>query len=298
MKKASKPLCEKRYQVFISSTYEDLKEEREKVIWKLLELNCIPTAMEFFPATNKKNWEWIKKSIDESDYFIVIIGTKYGTIENGISYTEKEYKYALEKRKPILGFYRSDFDIGKSKGLSPYEKEAFKNFLISVKKNLCKAYKTADELASHISASISTITKDDQATGWVRGDTHHQNLHPIKTARKLFGTWNGEYSQLYKGKETTFKMKLILKKNEGSKIIGELHEYDDDHSFLCSGYFYSNDILAMEYDINDLGKNIRHGLFYAKLNKRMDKMEGHFLGYGNITKSIVHGKVIGSRSKN
>jgi Domain of unknown function (DUF4062) len=41
---------EKRYQIFVSSTYEDLQEERREVMQSLLKMNCIPTGMELFPA--------------------------------------------------------------------------------------------------------------------------------------------------------------------------------------------------------------------------------------------------------
>jgi len=41
---------EKRYQVFVSSTFEDLREERAEVMRVLLQLNCIPSGMELFPA--------------------------------------------------------------------------------------------------------------------------------------------------------------------------------------------------------------------------------------------------------
>jgi hypothetical protein len=42
----------RRYQVFVSSTYEDLKEERQHVIQALLETKCIPLGMELFPAAS------------------------------------------------------------------------------------------------------------------------------------------------------------------------------------------------------------------------------------------------------
>jgi uncharacterized protein DUF4062 len=49
-----------RYQVFISSTYEDLKLERTEVMQALLELDCIPAGMELFPANNDEQWDFIK----------------------------------------------------------------------------------------------------------------------------------------------------------------------------------------------------------------------------------------------
>jgi hypothetical protein len=41
---------DKRYQVFVSSTYEGLHEERREVMQSLLALDCIPTGMELFPV--------------------------------------------------------------------------------------------------------------------------------------------------------------------------------------------------------------------------------------------------------
>lgn len=86
---------EKRYQVFVSSTYQDLIPERIEVIQALLELDCIPCGMEYFPAADETQWDFIKKLIDESDYYIVVIAGKYGSVdETGKSYTQKEYEYA------------------------------------------------------------------------------------------------------------------------------------------------------------------------------------------------------------
>jgi len=87
---------EKRYQVFVSSTFQDLQEERQEVIQALLELDCIPSGMELFPAANETQWELIKRVIDECDYYLLILGGRYGTIgPHGLSYTEMESDYAI-----------------------------------------------------------------------------------------------------------------------------------------------------------------------------------------------------------
>jgi hypothetical protein len=89
---------EKRYQVFVSSTYADLKEERQHVTQALMEMDCIPAGMELFPATDEEQWEFIKRIIDDCD--LLIIGGRYGsTTDEGISYTEKEYDYAVEDER-------------------------------------------------------------------------------------------------------------------------------------------------------------------------------------------------------
>lgn len=100
----------KRYQVFISSTFNDLKQERAEITQALLELDCIPCGMEAFPAANETQWNWIKKVIEECDYYVLTIGGMYGSVneESGLSYTEMEYDYAIEKGVPTIAFLVED----------------------------------------------------------------------------------------------------------------------------------------------------------------------------------------------
>ena len=63
---------DKRYQVFVSSTYADLKEERSRVIQTIMELDCIPAGMEIFPAIDEEQFNFIKKIIDDCDYYLLI----------------------------------------------------------------------------------------------------------------------------------------------------------------------------------------------------------------------------------
>ena len=50
-----------RYQIFVSSTFEDLKEERKKIIEEILNFSHIPIGMENFTASNDEQFEYIKK---------------------------------------------------------------------------------------------------------------------------------------------------------------------------------------------------------------------------------------------
>src|SRR5438132_13811207 len=94
-----------RFQVFVSSTFRDLKDERQAVLSAILEMNHFPAGMEIFPASDDTPWELINRIIDQSDYYVVIIGSVYGsTDEDGISYTEKEYDLARQLKKPVLAF--------------------------------------------------------------------------------------------------------------------------------------------------------------------------------------------------
>lgn len=162
---------DKRYQVFVSSTYEDLQEERKEVMQALLELDCIPAGMELFPASNDDQWTLIKKVIDDCDYYILIIGGRYGsTNEEGKSYTQMEFEYALSTEKPIISFlpkHPQNIPIGKSEqdGEKKEKLEAFKEL---AKKKLIKYWESSENLGSVVSRSMVRLIKDFPAEGWVR----------------------------------------------------------------------------------------------------------------------------------
>ena len=93
---------EKKLQVFVSSTYTDLREERQAAVEAILSAGHIPAGMELFAANDQSQWAVIKRWIDESDAFLLILGGRYGSLEpeSGKSYIHLEYEYALDKGKP------------------------------------------------------------------------------------------------------------------------------------------------------------------------------------------------------
>ncbi len=96
----------KKFQVFVSSTYDDLKAERAAVYEAILGLDHIPVGMEYFGARSQRSVELIKSIIDECDFQLTIIGTRYGSLIPGrkVSYTEMEYDYAEKADVPQIGF--------------------------------------------------------------------------------------------------------------------------------------------------------------------------------------------------
>jgi hypothetical protein len=164
---------EKRYQVFVSSTFRDLELERQEVMHALLELDCMPAGMELFPAANETQWNLIKKVIDDCDYYVLILGGRYGSIgPEGISYTEMEYRYALTTGKPTIAFlHRSPGKIIADNSESTAEgKEKLQVFRASVEKKLCKHWETPQELGSVVSRSLIQLIKSSPAVGWVRAN--------------------------------------------------------------------------------------------------------------------------------
>lgn len=162
-----------RYQVFVSSTYRDLQDERQQVIQALLELDAIPAGMELFPAADDDQWTLIKKVIEDSDYYVIVIGGRYGsTTDEGISYTEKEFDYALSLGKPILAFLHKNPDEIKSGNTD--QDAALREKLSAFRKKVetgrtCRYWTSPEDLGGLVSRSLVKTIKDKPAEGWIRG---------------------------------------------------------------------------------------------------------------------------------
>jgi uncharacterized protein DUF4062 len=165
---------DKRYQVFVSSTYADLKEERRKVIQTVIEMDCIPAGMELFPAADEEQFQFIKRVIDDCDYYLLIIGGRYGTTTaEGISYTEKEYDYAVSRGLKVIALIHENPDgipFGKSEK-DPVLRERLQRFRDKASTNrLVKFWKSAEELPGLVALSLANTIKMFPAVGWVRAN--------------------------------------------------------------------------------------------------------------------------------
>jgi hypothetical protein len=70
----------------------------------VLEMGHIPVGMEMFSAADEEQWKLISRYIQETDYYVVVIAHRYGSTVDGLSYTEKEYDFAVTHGIPALGF--------------------------------------------------------------------------------------------------------------------------------------------------------------------------------------------------
>lgn len=165
---------DKRFQVFISSTFTDLKDERQAVLKAILELDHMPAGMELFPATDSSAWQLIKDVIDSSDYYVLIVGGRYGSLdEAGIGFTEKEYDYALATKKPVIPLLHENPDNlprGKTETGGPAWKK-LAAFRAKVEKgHTCVYWKNADELKARVIVGLTSVIKRQPGVGWVRAD--------------------------------------------------------------------------------------------------------------------------------
>lgn len=139
----------------------------------LLELDCIPSGMEIFPATDESQWDLIKRVINDCDYYILIVGGRYGDVDSeGVSFTEKEYRYAIQVGKPIIAFLHKDpgslsFDRSEQ---SEERRAKLHEFIGLVEERHCKYWQDSKDLGSVVSRSLVQLMKSRPAIGWVRAN--------------------------------------------------------------------------------------------------------------------------------
>lgn len=164
---------DRREQVFVSSTYLDLREERQSVIQALLIAGCIPAGMELFVAGHDEKWRLIQRVISECDYYVLVIGGKYGSIDpaSELSYTEMEYDYAVSIDKPVMAFLHGE--PGELKGaqieLNQDRREkldAFREKVESAK--VVKYWTDAKTLPGDVALALMETREHYPAEGWIR----------------------------------------------------------------------------------------------------------------------------------
>lgn len=248
---------QKKYQVFVSSTYEDLREERAEVTQALLEANCIPTGMELFPATSKKQWDVIKGVIDDCDYYLLILAGRYGSLgedETGkkIGYTEMEFEYALNTGKPIIAFIHED--IGKL----PLEKSEKTKIGQSRLKKFRKKAQTGrtvlfwtnkDNLKAAVLKSMPSVIQDSPSVGWIKaGDIVDSNSHLSLAHSKndyFSGTWESTTEQ---GFADNVDLKYDEQKHLLSGTIERIEPENQKHRrWRCIGCVVGESILLIYY---------------------------------------------------
>jgi len=164
---------EKKYQIFVSSTYEDLRQERDAVAKAILELGDIPVGMEMFSAADETQWKLIKRQIDQSDYYIVLAAHRYGSMVGDISYTEREYDYAVEIGVPVLGFViepTADWPANHIDS-DPEIRTRLEAFKMKIKSRMVSFWSNADSLNGKVLAALSKQKNLTPRPGWVRADS-------------------------------------------------------------------------------------------------------------------------------
>ena len=150
--------------------------ERQEVMAAVVSTGNVPIGMEYFPAGDAAPFDYIKKQIDGADYYILIVAGKYGSInkETGISYTEMEFNYAVEKNVPIAVLQYKD--LNKLPGEKLEIEDAKKRKLLEAfRKNskegrMATFWEDEKDLRMQVKDAISNMIKESPRTGWIRAD--------------------------------------------------------------------------------------------------------------------------------
>ena len=179
-----------KHQVFISSTYKDLQEERWAVLRSLLSMDCIVSGMELFPAIDMEQFDYIKQIIDDCDYYVLILGGRYGSESpEGLSYTEMEYDYACSKGIPVIALVYDKPDELQS-GKRETDPDALRKFRTfrakAANSRLVRFWSDIKELQLHAMQAFHHAEKNFPALGWVRANTvaSEEILADLNTIRK------------------------------------------------------------------------------------------------------------------
>jgi len=126
--------------------------------------------MEMFNAGDQQQWNVICRTIDDCDYYVVIIGLRYGSMADGVSYTEKEYDYAVSRGIPVLTFIKDE-----NTSSTPIQREScpdktakLNDFREKAKGKMARFWKTTGDLTTALSTSLQSEFKTNPRTGWIR----------------------------------------------------------------------------------------------------------------------------------
>lgn len=179
-----------KHQVFISSTYKDLQEERWAVLRSLLSMDCIVSGMELFPAIDMEQFAYIKQIIDDCDYYVLILGGRYGSESpEGLSYTEMEYDYACSKGIPVIAlvYDKPDELPVNNRETDPDALHKFRLFRVKAAgTRLVRFWSDIKDLQLLAIQAFHHAEKNFPSVGWVRGNTiaSEEILSDLNTVRK------------------------------------------------------------------------------------------------------------------
>lgn len=279
----------KKLQVFVSSTYLDLKDERQAAVSAILKSGHIPAGMELFTAGDKSQLEIIKRWIDESDVYMLILGGRYGSVqtETGVGYTELEYDYAVEIGKPLFAVVIKDNALEekvKSIGISVFEKERqteLKLFREKVLSKMSSFFEDEKDIRLAVMESLSDISSTRDLSGWISGN----EVPDIKGLIDEISKLNNEIIQLKNENE-------LLQKKSNSNLSTE-EEFEELINLL------KNIEIKVPPEAVDGKKNIINSLYklflMAKdslitgITNQIDQHDSFYFYYNNICpKLLIH----------
>ncbi|MBT2339069.1 MULTISPECIES: DUF4062 domain-containing protein [Pseudomonas] len=199
----------RKLQVFISSTYTDLIDERQAAVGAILKSGHIPAGMELFTAGDRSQMETINDWIDQSDVYMLILGGRYGSIESStnLSYTELEFDYAVAQNKPMFSVVIKEEALERKVrdcGTNYLEKDNPKELKAFREKALGRISSFFDDLKDIklcVYESLSDYAGRGELTGWVSA-SEIVDTKPLFEEIKKLSDENNELKEIIKNLES------------------------------------------------------------------------------------------------
>lgn len=238
---------QRKWQVFISSTYIDLQDERQAAVQAVLNAGHIPAGMELFKAGNDSQLDVIKKWINESDIYMLILGGRYGTLEQNSqkSYTHLEYEYAVKLGKPVFAVVLNDSMLHRKASVcsnveyfeydNVVKYRDFKNLVLS---KIVRFIDDIKDIENNVLSSLYDFSKNPKIHGWVRGKPTEMQTKKMHKCYKC-------------GKEEILPFHPNFKSSSGDYDllkINKWHSIDID----TPGYGSELDSVKLNFELCDL----------------------------------------------
>jgi Domain of unknown function (DUF4062) len=220
----------KKLQIFVSSTYQDLKSDRQAAVEAILKAGHIPAGMELFSAGNESQLETIRRWIDDSDVYMLILGGRYGSVDpkTSLSYTELEYDYAISKNKPIFAVVITEVALDakvKTDGRGVLETEnpkELKFFREKVLSKISSFFSDPKDIKLAVHETLADYSKRLDFTGWVSGKEIVDTRPLLEELSQLRDEKARLQAELSKLKDTTTKSEPRLTKKWSDHELGEV----------------------------------------------------------------------------
>lgn len=221
----------RKLQVFVSSTFTDLIEERQAAVSAILKAGHIPAGMELFTAADRSQMDIIKNWIDESDVYMLILGGRYGSIEptTGKSYTELEYDYAVEQGKALFAVVIKEEALEqkvKEHGtdfLERDEPKSLSEFKKKVLSNMSSFFEDVKDIRLCVHESLSNFSTNRKLKGWVSAD-EIIDTHDLAEEIKKLNEENRKLKSDIENKDKKIKSLLNNKDSEFRELAEVLNE--------------------------------------------------------------------------
>lgn len=163
-------MLDRRYQVFISTSGLDMLPERMLVSQTLVGQGFFSWGLEQRTTLSSA---FTRRQIDDSDYFIVLLGSQYGELSvSGLSYLELEYQHARQHNKAILVLMHEAPEQRDAalQETGPERIEKFQHFRAQLQRNGHELiyYRSLHDLERRLRRKMTGMLVQYPAAGWVR----------------------------------------------------------------------------------------------------------------------------------